>query len=492
MAEETQESVVKPVRVFMGRKRIYSAIDLNNFDTPTLLKTLSDAFSKHSQCNLYDMKYLVDYYLGRHPEIMNKTKDVRESINNRIIVNLQKAIVRDTTGYFMGTPVQYVARDNSALEAVKRLSDCMELENMQTVDKEVEDFCSIVGLGYKGIFFDSEPVNEVPFQLVSLSPLTTFSIYGTTIGSEILMIVSYNTYYDLNDNIRYNMVVYTNNFELVLDTQNPSGLQETDIVSMKPNPYGMIPIVEYQNNMWNKGDIEDVLSIIDALDRLDSNNMDDVEQVIQSILLLFGISQKQQEEIQSVQPKDLLMFDGDQGINQDGKYISPQLDVNAITTFREHLEETMRVIAGVPDRKTRGGGGGDTGDAVKLRDGWADMELVARDKEKYWRKAEMQLIRVALRIMEIAGQPLGVLPIVFDVKFTRNKTDNLQSKAQAGATLNSMGIAKQDVLSFMEITNDIAEVVKRWEENEQQKQERQQELFQQQNQQNSQNDNKQD
>ena len=47
-------------------------------------------------------------------------------------------------------------------------------------------------------------------------------------------------------------------------------------------------------------------------------------------------------------------------------------------------EEAYKQIIGIPDRKTRGGGGGDTGDAVKLRDGWADIEIVARIKEQYF------------------------------------------------------------------------------------------------------------
>lgn len=457
-------------RVFLGRKRIYTAYDVNTIRDDELIgKIISDAFTKHMSSNKLDMEYLLNFYLGKHNQIIEREKEVRADINNKLIINLQKAIVRDTTGYFMGTPVQYIARDaekNSL--AVKQLSDAMELEDRATVDKEIEDYCAIVGVGYKGIFFDSEPVNEVPFRMVSLSPLNTFVVYNTEIGSSVVLAVAYNTYRDINDNLRYNIIAYSTNYVFRIDTQNPMGINSNEI-TREVNVIGLIPIIEYQNNMWYKGDIEDVLSIINALDLLDSNNMDDVEQVIQSVLLLFGISAKQQEEIESVAPNSLLMFTGEQGINQDGKYISPQVDVTAITTFREHLEETMRVIAGVPDRKTRGGGGGDTGDAVKLRDGWADMELVARDKEKYWSRAESQAVRVALEMMRIGGIPLPISPIDLSIKFTRNKNDNLQSKAQAGATLHGMGLAHEDVLTAMELTNDIAEVARRWTENEEMK-----------------------
>lgn len=461
-------------RVLLGRQRIYTAYDVNSgLDNEIMADIISDAYTKHSMLNHSDMQYLLKFFLGEHKNIIEREKEVRPEIKNQLIINLQKAIVRDTTGYFMGTPVQYIARDvEHKTQAVKQLSDAMELEDRAAVDKEIEDYCAIVGVGYKGIFFDSKPVNEVPFRMVSLSPLNTFMVYDTEIGSMPVLAVAFNTYRDANENLRYNIVAYTRTETFKIDTQTPNAIKPFEIKERATNVVGLIPIIEYQNNMWYKGDIEDVLSIIDAIDLLDSNNMDDVEQVIQSILLLFGISAKQQEAIESVPPNSLLMFTGEQGINQDGKYISPQIDVTAITTLREHLEETMRVIAGVPDRKTRGGGGGDTGDAVKLRDGWADMELVARDKEKYWSRAETQTVRVALEMLRIGGQPLDLKPIDVSIKFTRNKNDNLQSKAQAGATLHGMGLAHEDVLTAMELTNDIAEVARRWTENEEMKQQK--------------------
>lgn len=475
MAEQI-EVVESAPKIYLGRKRIYTAVDVDTADDSTIAKIISDSYTKHSQNNHMDMSSLVDFYLGKHSQILAKTKDVRPEISNKLIINLQKSIVRSTTGYFMGSPVQYVPSDASKSEEVKKLSDAMELEQRATVDKEIEDYCAIVGVGYKGIFFDAQPINEVPFRLVCLSPLNTFGVYGTDIGADMVMAVAYNTYEDVSNNRRYNMVAYTKNYVYTVDTQNPTNIGEYEIVR-SVNPVGLIPIIEYRNNMWYKGDIEDVVSVINAIDQLDSNNMDDVEQVIQSVLVLFGVSKQQQETIDSVAPNDMLMFTGEQGINQDAKYISPQIDVTAITTFREHLEDVLRLVAGIPDRKTRGGGGGDTGDAVKLRDGWADIELVARDKEKYWAQAEAQAIRVALRMLEIGAQKLSITPIDVAVKFTRNKNDNIQTKAQAGSTLHGMGMAHEDVLTAMEITNDIAEVARRWTENEER--ERQQRLSEQ-------------
>jgi hypothetical protein len=99
-----------------------------------------------------------------------------------------------------------------------------------------------------------------------------------------------------------------------------------------------------------------------------------------------------------------------------------------------------------------------------LRDGWADLELVARKKEMYWRAAEMQSLNLALNILHSKNIVPDLNSIDVDIKFSRNKNDNLQSKVQAGATLYSMGVGKIDVASAMDITTDNTEFVKRWEE----------------------------
>lgn len=141
-----------------------------------------------------------------------------------------------------------------------------------------------------------------------------------------------------------------------------------------------------------------------------------------------------------------------------------------IENLREYLEEAYKTIIGIPDRKTRGGGGGDTGDAVKLRDGWADIEIVARIKESYFKIAKKKQIAVAIKILQLLGMArIDFKTIDLDVKFTRNKNDNLQTKAQAYSTLHgTKTLDPADSLEICDMTTDVVEVIDRgkkyWEE----------------------------
>lgn len=470
-----------------GRKKIYSSLEPTPENIPIII---NKSLLLHNE-NKAEMLYLIDYFLGKQP-VLDREKSVRSDINNPVVINHAWEAVRDITGYFMGSPVQYTLRNTEKQESIKYLNDFMDYENRSAVDKRIEDFSSICGIGYKCTLYDENPINDVPFNLTCLSPLNTFVVYGVSMGNPQILSVNMFSYFDENDNEMIRYVAYTDTHSYELIAPRGASLNVDHYVQAGlPHMLGLNPIVPYENNQWLMGDFETCLSLLDAINTLAANSVDDVEQVVQSILLLFGIPEGQIHDLEELSNGDILAFTGVQGVNQDGKYLVAQLDSAGAATLREYLEESYRVVVGIPDRKTRGGGGGDTGDAVKLRDGWADMELVARSKEMFWREAELKSLKVAFNILHNTNAVTDLSLLDLDIKFSRNKNDNLQSKVQAGSTLYSMKVAKEDVASAMDITTDVTEFVKRWEESEAESREIQQEMFERQSaitNQNNQND----
>ena len=150
-------------------------------------------------------------------------------------------------------------------------------------------------------------------------------------------------------------------------------------------------------------------------------------------------------------------------MNVDAKFIYQQLDSLGIQNLREYFEEAYKTVVGIPDRKTRSGGGGDTGDAVKLRDGWADIEIVARIKEQYFKIAKKKQLAVAIEILHLLNMVSKKFRLEdIDIKLPRNKNDNIQTKAQSFSTLMSTGnIAPEDALSMADMTTDVTGVVER-------------------------------
>ena len=236
------------------------------------------------------------------------------------------------------------------------------------------------------------------------------------------------------------------------------------------NPIGLNPISQVQNNGFLMGDFEVAISVLDAINQLASDTLNDVENVIKSLLVVLN-AELNDETVSKVKKNRILeLVAGAENKSPDAKFIYQQLDAQGMQNIREYLEEAYKQIIGIPDRKTRGGGGGDTGDAVKLRDGWADIEIVARIKEQYFKKAKRKQVAVAVRIL----QELNLIAKEFrtkylDIKVPRNQVDNLQTKAQAFSTINgTKTLHPADALDIVEITTDVDGKVERglkfWEE----------------------------
>lgn len=227
---------------------------------------------------------------------------------------------------------------------------------------------------------------------------------------------------------------------------------------------GNLPIIMYQNTENMIGDWESELTIMDALDKLTSDSLNDIEQFVNAILLMQGF-EVNDDMLTSIRDNKVLnISDIPQGIDIVVKYITDQLDANNVDSLRDWLEATMRVIVGVPDRKTRGGGGGDTGDAVFLRDGWQDIDLVAAIKESFFIDADRKALATMLYIMQTFNEiDKGIQVQDVKIKFSRSKQANLQAKAQAYSTMvgASAPIAPEDALEFADLTNNVSDVIMR-------------------------------
>ena len=95
----------------------------------------------------------------------------------------------------------------------------------------------------------------------------------------------------------------------------------------------------------------------------------------------------------------------------------------------------MLQIAAVPDRKASAGG--NTGQALIIGEGWTQAEAAAKSFEQSFDESEKLFIENVLRIIKTV-ETTSTKPEDFvnlsaddiDIKFTRNKTDNLLTKTQ--------------------------------------------------------------
>jgi hypothetical protein len=104
--------------------------------------------------------------------------------------------------------------------------------------------------------------------------------------------------------------------------------------------------------------------------------------------------------------------------------------------------------------------------AVINRDGWTDIEIVARLKEMFYKKAKRQQLSVGIAILKKLGLiSKDVSALDIDISVGRHTTDNLQTKTQAFSTLVATGeLATIDCLELSCLTNKSREIVERGEQ----------------------------
>ena len=137
-------------RALYGREVIYT--DFEEINPDNVLQVLERAMTIHTR-NRADIQYLYDYYKGRQP-ILDRTKEFRQEICNRIVENRANEIVSFKVGYLMGEPVQYVSRasdDNVSTDAINLLNDFVFAEDKAAKDKELADWFTICGTSYRMI-----------------------------------------------------------------------------------------------------------------------------------------------------------------------------------------------------------------------------------------------------------------------------------------------------------------------------------------------------
>lgn len=441
-----------------------------------IVTALNLALSQHFD-NARDIHFLVDYFKGDQ-SILHRTKEARPDVDNRVVINYANTFTRDIIGYIYGKPMQYVARRTDDKEKIKDevrlLNDYAELVDKSASDQEKATDCSIFGIAHRAVFAaKTDDEDESPYYYLNLDSENTFVAHNSQLGGEDAFACTYVHTYEGDpkngDYAGYTLyMVYTVDEIYLFKTpvRNPFSISASDLVEGYPkiNPLGLIPIVECENNQFRMGHWETAITLMDAINKTASDSVNDVEQFVNSILVAIN-AEFTKEAMQSVKENLYAEIKSPQGLNADLKYISPQLNGDSVEQLRQYLEDCLRAVVGIPDRKTRGGGGGDTGDAVKLRDGWADMEVVARTTEKFNKKSEKKELKIILKILKDLKKIDQTSMINVDIKYPRNKTDNLNSKVTAMATLNGMEMmAPEDILEIGDITTDITEVVARGEQ----------------------------
>ena len=450
-----------------GREEITTGIS-TDASLEVLIEDLKLTLPRHSK-NAIKISYLFDYWRGKQP-ILDRIKEVREDIDNKLVINLAQSSTRQITGYTFGKPIEFIHKLEDDVDEMRTLNNCFTVENKSLIDNEIFTDMSVCGLGYRAVIplkgYDKGDyeLGVSPFSLTRLDPSTTFVVYSTGIPKRVVYGVAYHYEEGIDERGQvvnftiYNVYLGNRQFKFKVEGINAhSDLNNENLIDQTQVLIKDCPIIEYRNNMSMMGDWEPAISIIDALNVVGSDGVNDIVQFVQS-LLVFINAELDDAQIELLKKNKMFSLISSKELNADVKYIAQQVDAASVQFLTEWLEGMFDTVVGIPDRKSRGGGGGDTGEAVKLRDGWGDLEIVARNKEPYVSKGERETLKFAISTLMTYNLINDLKIYDVEIKYSRNKSDNLLVKTQSYSNLvSTKTMTPEDSMNVCDFTNDSKE-----------------------------------
>jgi len=431
-------------RQLFGRKKITADYTADKLDEKAIKDILNTKFAEHEK-NAEEINYLYNYYKGKQP-ILDKKKVVRENINNKVLENNALFAVEFKKGYVFGEPIQYVQRGDSANNEVLMLNSYMTAEDKQTKDLELAEWLYVCGVAPRMIIAEKDN-EESPFSIYNLDPRTTFIVYENGLGENKLLACCYF----VKDDGSKKGTIYTN--KEAYDFEGDIG--HFNIKNAKPHINRTVPIFEYTLNKSRMGIVEIGISMFDALNNVSSNDLDGLEQYIQS-LVVFVNNDVDAETFKELMDLGAVKVKSENpSMPADVKLLVNNLSHNETKVIYDRIYNNMLTILGIPAKNDKASGG-DTGQARLLGEGWTMADERAKQDELSFKKTAKEELKLILHILKKAPAS-GISKLTLkdvDIKFTRNKSDNLLVKAQSLLNLKQAEIAPDIAMTVCGLFSD--------------------------------------
>ncbi len=471
-----------------GRRKLVSNRQITgdiNGDLETVKLILSDVMSVHETNQTQEMT-LFNIFVNK-TDWWSKDKVTREDINNKVSIPNAWALSRTINGYCFGEPVKFIARGSDETEGgdeqttkqaqVEVLSEMLDRMGNHDSDIMATMCASICGVGYKlALPANSEELelNGIPFVINTdiIMPMLAGVVYSNESISRPVMGFVIGTYYNEDGKSDGNLYTCWTKYAqyMLKDSESGDGYdtvkqimdgKEVDVYQLSNS---RIPLIEVERNPFRKGDWEVATELLELKNNLISNRIDDIQQMVDYIMVLTNCAFESEEDRNNALQAHLLELKVSDPHNPSkAEILKNALDQTSIQQLADYIDLLIQECVGIPNRQERGGGGGDTGQAVKYRNGFRDLENNAGLIIPKMDKAELQFIDLCLSYCENVKVE-GITDLkARDVrcKFLRSFNDDALSSSQAFINLVNGGMDYVNACICSGVGTDPSEINKK-------------------------------
>lgn len=432
--------------------------------TPAAARNYID---KHYRYELPRLMKLDEYYSGHH-QICGRTKEGALS-NNRVMTNHAAYIAKFTAAYLIGAPVTYSAKDSADITP---LTDYLALADSSTQDADLALDAAVFGRAYELMYMSADET-PVP-KLARLSPLNAFVVYDDTVEQNPVFGVYYYPVFEPGNSSPKYFKCALLTAEYSQEFVTSSGFSVTAQNEPVPHFFGAVPLDEIFNDGQRQGDFEQVISLIDAYNTLQSDRVNDKEQFVDALLLIKGQilgdnNDEKTETYNAMKQNRVLELSSD----SDASFLTRQFDESSIEVLRKSIVSDIHKISGVPDMSDESFAGNSSGVAMKYK--LLNLEQITKTKERYFAEGLRYRLKCFANVLAAKGG--GLIDVsAINIGFTRSLPANELELSQVVNNLTGK-VPQATLLSLLPFVTDPEAAAKELADEKQESLNRQQMMF---------------
>lgn len=370
------------------------------------------------------LEKLERYYLGKHNILMRQMADDTQP-NNKVVINYPSLICDSYASYLVGTPIVY--------NGDEQLASVLNYNDVADEDLEIATDANIFGFAIEQLYLDED--GQIRFTRVS--PKETILICDNSIQHNMRAGIKF---FPIDD---YTFAVEVYDKEKVSIYTASTGLSELHLTEERPHYFKDVPFVEYINNEYRQSSFEQVMGLIDGLEKLASDEVNTFEQFCDCYMILKNVV-AEAEDIQQMKQNRVLLLDSD----SDASYLTKQVNIEQITSLKNEFVKNIHKISCVPDMSDENFANNASGVAIRYK--ILAFENQTAKKERKFKKGLQRRLELINNILSITGKAYLDTQIIF----TRNLPVNELEIAQEVNMLRGL-VSNKTLLAQLPFVDDI-------------------------------------
>lgn len=424
---------------------IYRVNTADEVNKPDILR---DLVNKHKENQVPRLEVLESYYAGNNTEILKgeRRKD-HDKADHRAVHSYAEYVSQFIVGYLTGNPVTYTHTDEETQDKIYQLND---LNDVDAINSDLALDLSIYGRAYEIVFRDEEDNDR----FLPLDPKNTFVVYNNEIDKKVVAGIRYYKKPVHDDSEPTELIeVYTKDKIQYIEIYDG----ELNSIEEVQHYYNDVPIIEYVNNKFMKGDFESVLSLIDLYDSGQSDTANYMTDTNDAMLAIVGNVDLDSDEAKEYKDANMVIIKPELNANgsesnADVKYIYKQYDVAGSEAYKSRLQNDIHKFTNTPDLNDENFSGTQSGEAMKYK--LFGLEQVRATKERMFKKGMLKRYKLLFNNINLEGMDVD-RHTYWDMQITF--TPNLPKALKESVDIfNSLagGLSERTRLGLLDIIDD--------------------------------------